>query len=231
VTEEGILAEAALNIILADDHELIREAVKPYLAMLGSNIDIWEASTYDELFTLAERANKVANGAGLALIDLKMPGSDDDLNVFRDICGVLKNTAVVAFSATNDSATIAKVMQNGARGFVPKTMRGQSLVNALKLVMAGDIYLPPALLTSAPADDSNRSTAKDPNASAALSKLSVRERESLGLLMRGMTNKEIARELNLQDVTVKMHLRNAYRKLGAANRVEAVRIATEHGLR
>ena len=212
------------NIILADDHELIREAVKPYLMQLAEQVSVWEASTYDEVIALGQRADAAADTIPLALMDLHMPGSmpGDGL---RQVCKALPKTAVVIFSSSEDSQTIATALQNGARGYIPKTTRGRSLVNALRLVMDGETYVPPSMMKDIFSAQTPAPSAQQDSGLAAL--LSPREVSSLRLLTQGMTNKEIARELGLQEVTVKMHLRNAYRKIGATNRIEAVRIAVE----
>ncbi len=102
-------------------------------------------------------------------------------------------------------------------------------MTALKLVLAGETYLPPSLLDGAPIIETYDKT---PQAGeGGFSKLSAREAEALRLLMGGKTNKEIAIALNLQEVTVKVHLRSVYRKIKAANRADAVRIAMQQGWR
>jgi two-component system, NarL family, nitrate/nitrite response regulator NarL len=216
------------TIILADDHELIREAVKPYIGQLGEGISIWEAATYGDVLTLAKKASEASEVVPIALIDLHMPGNEsgDPFGGLKRICLSLPETAVVIFSSNEDSQTIATALQNGARGYITKTTRGRSLLNALKLVLEGEIYVPQSLVkdvfTSLPS-----TSPLEPSKDGLSALLSPREAHSLRLLIKGMTNKEIARELGLQDVTIKMHLRNAYRKIGATNRIEAVRMALE----
>lgn len=224
--------ENALTIILADDHELIREAVKPYLKKLAESIDIWEASSYEEVCEIGTRIQGGAGTVDLALIDLDMPGYEaaHPFKKISDVTHVFGKTPIVVFSGSDDRATIASALNNGARGFVPKSMRGQTLVNALRMVLWGEIYVPPQMAIGAEAEDEAPAADAAPAAADIESKLSPREADSLRFLVRGMTNKEIARELGLQEVTVKMHLRNAYRKIGANNRIEAVRIAIESNL-
>ncbi|MGE3476389.1 MAG: LuxR C-terminal-related transcriptional regulator [Rhodospirillaceae bacterium] len=213
-----------LKVILADDHELIREAVKPYLRKLAENVDILEAASYDEVCAFGAETGAV----DLVLIDLDMPGYDEaaPFKKMSDVRAAVAKAPIVVFSGSEDRETIAAALNHGVRGFVPKSMRGQSLVNALQMVLWGEIYVPPQMALGAPAGDA---PAPDGAAgkSAAEAKLSPREADSLRLLVRGLTNKEIGREMGLQEVTVKMHLRNAYRKIGATNRIEAVRIAVE----
>ena len=220
------------NIILADDHELIREAVKPYLLQLADNVTIWEAGTYGEVLDLAGRAAEAPECVPLVLLDLHMPGKPpgDTFAGLRQVCQAFRTAAVVIFSGSEDGATIAATLRNGARGFVPKSARGRSLVNALKMVMEGEIYVPPSMIAEVSAAQpfiSSGDAGETQTSNFPSSALSPRESESLRLLTQGMTNKEIAGKLGLKDVTVKMHLRNAYRKIGATNRIEAVRIAIE----
>lgn len=222
-----------LNVILADDHELIREAVKPYLLRLAEEVSIREASSYDQVLELGKRAAEASESISLALLDLDMPasGGNEGLAGLRQVCAAMPGTAVVIFSSNDDGKVIAEALSSGARGYVPKTTQGRSLVNALKLVLDGEIYVPPSMVKSVFAGQSPGAAPAEEVPATLASRLSPREAATLRLLIRGMTNKQIARELALQDVTVKLHLRNAYRKIGAANRIEAVRIALEQNLK
>lgn len=181
-----------LNIVLADDHELIREAVKPYLLQLAENVSVREAGSYDEVLDLGKSAAEASESIPLALLDLHMPGSgNESLAGLRRVCAAMPSTAVVIFSSNEDSQVIAAALSSGARGYIPKTTRGRSLVNALKLVMDGEIYVPPSMMTSLLSGQSQ--TAAPAEAAPTLaSRLSPREAASLRLLVRGMTNKEIA---------------------------------------
>jgi DNA-binding NarL/FixJ family response regulator len=215
-----------MRILLADDHSLVRDALKPYLEGLAESVEIIEAGSLPEVIAHA------ANGASpeLVLLDLHMPG----MNGPRSIATVRErypNASVVILSGYADRATITAALNEGARGYVPKTARGKSLVTALKLVLDGEIYLPPALIGEGgglPAAEAPQSSAEIP-ASGPLAKLSPRESSILRLLIAGKTNKEIARDLDLQEITVKVHLRNVYRKIEASNRADAVRIAMMQG--
>ena len=119
-------------------------------------------------------------------------------------------------------------IEAGAKGYIPKTLTAAAMVNALQLVLSGETYLPSVAFAGS--DDQqkgrggNRFEGDNP-----LARLSKRETEILGFLIEGNTNKEIARELGLQEITIKIHLRNAYKKIGASNRADAVRIALQNG--
>ena len=217
------------NIILADDHALIREALRPYLRLLAEGLEVLEAGTYAE--AVGRKAELEGKQVAIALVDLQMPdiSEEDPFSSVRNICGQLKNTAVVIFSGSDDAETIGQALRCGARGFIPKSTPGRSIVNILRLVLSGERYIPPSVLEHVlpadkrPGEDNLRPMNHPPGT------LSDREEESLRLLLKDMTNKEIARELAVQGGTVKLHLRNAYRKIGASNRIDAVRIAIERG--
>ena len=229
-TAEGPPGEPDLIILFADDHQLIREAVKPYLRTLGANVRILEAASYEEVLTWGGPQQDPGNRPHLVLLDLSMPGcSDTDpMAALRTVVQALPDTKLVVFSGSDDTATIAAALKTGARGYVPKTVQGRSLVAALRLVLDGEIYVPVEAMRSA------MQVPKPVEVPAAppdvISFLTRQELTSLGLLVKGMSNKQIARVMTLQEVTVKMHLRNAYRKIGASNRIDAVRIALEHGV-
>lgn len=214
------------TIIIADDHELIREAIRPYLLQLAEGVVVLEASTTGETIDLCATARKSDNDVILIMLDLSMPGNpaDDPFLGLRRVKQMMPDIPIVIFSANEDNLTVSNAIKNGAQGFIPKSTRGRSLVNALRLILAGEIYVPPSLATS--------ESVQDPATPAATigDGLTPRELESLRMLVKGLSNKEIARELGVQGVTIKLHLRNAYRKIGASNRVDAVRIAVEQNL-
>lgn len=214
-----------LRVVVADDHQLIREAVRGYLAALAPEVEIREAACYQQVLALCQ--DQDAPKPHIILLDLEMPGRDtqDRWAGLRRICAALPDTAVVVFSADAKSASISTALKSGAQGYIPKTTNGASLISALKLVLDGEVYVPPEIMVGGGLE------AIEPVPGGA-SRVDLTERESsaLRLLIQGLTNKEIGLQLGLQEVTIKMHLRNAYRKLGAANRIEAVRIAVERGL-
>lgn len=215
-----------MRIILADDHHLVRDSLKQYLELLGPNVEILEGATLPEVLTHA--GEKV----DLVVMDLQMPGMAGPRSI-ADVRAAFPATPVVVVSGVVEPAIIRAVIQNGANGYIPKTARGKSLVNAINMVLAGETYLPTALLmdqggaapgrTKPEADEATSKTGSD------FDKLSTREAGVLRLLIAGKANKEIARDLDLQEVTVKVHLRNIYRKIQASSRTDAVRLAMTAG--
>lgn len=222
-----------MRIILADDHSLVRDSLRQYLELLAEGVEIVEAGSLPEVLRHAGEA------FDLVLLDLQMPGMNGPRSV-ADVRAKFADSPIVVISGFTDPAVIRAAMAHGANGYIPKTARGKSLVNALKLVMEGETYLPPSLLseeaqaapvfeTPQPAPELKTGGGAVGGVNGGFEKLSEREAGVLRLLISGKTNKEIGRALDLQEVTVKVHLRNVYRKIKATNRTDAVRIALTQG--
>lgn len=214
-----------MQILVADDHKLVRDGLKPFLLELAPNVEIFDAATMDEAMTAAEKAEKL----GLALLDLMMPGMDG-LRGLENFKAKFPAVPVVIVSGFSSRDHVVAAVQAGAVGFIPKTVSGTAMVNALRLVLSGEKYLPSSTFFDDPNNQvSMPSPLRPKGIPAPFDKLSKREAEILHLLVDGRTNKEIAIALDLQEITIKVHLRNVYRKIGAANRAQAVRIAMSSG--
>lgn len=212
-----------MRILYADDHSLVREALKPHLMKLGAETEVIEAGSVDE-------ALRAAKDIGLVLLDLQMPGMNG-FEGFDRVKAALPNVPIVIISGYSDKRTINAALERGAMGFVPKTATGKTLVRALEAVLDGERYIPASLLeeSDAPSIFDQAAKRNAPLEDSPLNKLTEREAEALRLLIAGKTNKQIAIALGLQEITVKIHLRNCYKKIGATNRADAVRLAYEHG--
>jgi DNA-binding NarL/FixJ family response regulator len=211
-----------MRILIADDHTLVRQGLMPFFKALDAAIEVLEAGSLDEAITVAAAAESL----DLILLDLKMPGMRgvQGLTAMRD---AHEGIPVVILSGSVDSQDVIECADAGAAGYLPKTLNATAMINALRLVLSGERYFP-SFAFSTP-----RKTAEEQkiDQSNPLSHLEERERIILGMVVEGRTNKEIARALELQEVTIKVQTRNIYRKLGAANRSQAVRIAMENGWR
>lgn len=215
-----------MQILVADDHKLVRDGLKPFLGELHADAHILEAATFAEALAAATAADKLA----LILLDLKMPGMDN-LNGLESLRQHFPDVPIVILSGHVSRTMVLAAAQAGAAGYIPKTISGAAMINALRLVLSGERYLPSEMFFGSEgdnADDAKPAPAALPEGSP-LTRLSVRERDILNHLVDGRTNKEIARQLDLQEITIKVHLRNVYRKIGASNRAQAVRIALSSG--
>lgn len=217
-----------MRILLADDHDLVREALSLLFQQYFEDCEVVEAGALDPALAHID-ADRVFD---LILLDLRMPGMNglDGLRLTLDKVG--KDVPVVLLSGAYNGDDVRHAIENGAHGFIPKTLRGEALANAIRLVLAGEKYLPSSILSnfgdgfSQNSDGSSRRSGGFGN-EGDFARLTPREREVLALLSEGRPNKDIARNLDLREITVKYHLKNIYRKLHVSNRAQAVKIALE----
>ncbi|MEE4288176.1 MAG: response regulator transcription factor [Erythrobacter sp.] len=201
-----------MRILIADDHDLLRDALRSYL----------EAENDFEVETVADlpaALDRIAAGEqfDLVLLDFSMPGMDGFAGLEAAVQAA-GNCPVALMSGLAPGGVSERVMACGAAGYLPKTLPARSVVNAIRFMAAGETYMPMEILRPAPA-------ARD-----AQSALSTREREVLDGLCKGLSNKEIARDLDLREPTIKLHVKALCRKLGARNRTHAAMIAHERCL-
>jgi DNA-binding NarL/FixJ family response regulator len=219
----------AVRILVVDDHPLIREALRQVLQALDSAVDLLEAQTGAEALELARRNPKLS----LILLDLALPGTDG-FETLRQLREEFPAIPVVVLSAHEQPESVTRAIDGGAMGFIPKTSTSSILVQALRLVLSGGIYLPPEVLrrqspggSSAPAPVTTPAQLRDPHEIG----LTERQSQVLALLVQGMPNKLICRELKLAEGTVKIHVTAILKSLGVGNRTQAVIAVSKLGLR
>lgn len=214
-----------MNILLADDHDLVRDGIMSFLKTAAPDITVSQAKDFAESLAIVDSDTNI----DLTILDLNMPGMNglSGLTVMRQ---KFPDVPVVILSGSVKRSDVLNALEHGASGYLPKTLSGKSLINALRLVLSGEKYIPSALLE----DDggSIRPGEIDLDGLAPdnpLRQLTNREREVLALLTKGLSNKEIAKQLSVREITVKVHLTGIFKKLGAANRTQAVKIAMQLG--
>ena len=203
-----------MKVLVADDHELVRDTLAAFLEREGG----FEVSLADDLPSAAREME--TNGPfDLVLLDFDMPGMNEleGLSRAMELNG---GKPVALMSGIARKAVAEEALAMGCAGFLPKTMAAKSLVNAVRFMAMGEQFAPIDFMT-----------AKDETPVHPLAeRLSERELQVLDGLCRGLSNKEIARELDLQEVTVKLHVKTTCRKLDARNRTQAAMIAKDAGL-
>lgn len=214
-----------LQVLLADDHVLFRDGMRYVLQQLSDQVDIICAGNFAETLRQAE-ANP---GLDLALIDLNMPGSDGVASI-RIFHQRFPGIPLVVVSGSDQRAEIEWVMEYGAMGFISKMTSGKEMVNALRIVLSGDIYFPPQLLAQPEAAPSHGGTEEKNNLHTNKHGLTKRQMEALQYLAEGLSNKEIAQKMNLAEGTIKVHVAAAYQVLQVSSRLDAVRRAQKLGL-
>lgn len=210
-----------MKILLADDHPLFREGVKHVLMLLGEEVEIVDAHDYPTLF-----AEAAANpDLDLVLADLYMPGmgGHEGIAEFRD---QFPDTPLVIMTASESRADARRALASGALGYVMKSSPSQEMLDALIRVLDGGIYIPPLLEGD---EQSDGPFSLMPLSSQGI-RLTHRQLEVFKLLLQGKTNKTIARELELSEGTVKIHVAAIFKALGVSNRTEAAIAAQRFGL-
>lgn len=201
-----------MKCLIADDHQMVRLALKVALEPLGADATFVEAANAEEAIAAAGAHDDI----DLVLIDVSMPGMGG-LEGVKRLRAAHPALPVVVCTALEDGTLVKELLGLGVAGFLPKSDSTQVILEAVRLVLAGGTYVPPRLLAAASAPPSA--------AAIALDSLTPRQRDVLRLLAQGKPNKVIARELDISEATVKVHLLSVFRALGARNRTEAVVIA------
>ncbi len=216
-----------MKILVVDDHPLIREALKHVLSTLDSDIQVFEAKSAKEAFAVS----KVHPDLHLILLDLGLPGEDglESLPLLRERA---PQVPVVVFSASDHPDVVKRAIDAGAMGFIPKTSSNALLVNALRFVLAGGVYLPLEVLRQ-PSSASSGFAESAPGGASGLRDLGLTQRQAqvLALLVQGKSNKLICRELTLAEGTVKVHVAAVLKTLGVANRTQAVLAVSRLGIK
>lgn len=209
-----------IRILVADDHPVVRDGL---VAMLGTQPDflvVGEAASGGETVREAARLQP-----DVVLLDLGMPELDG-VEALRQMRSARPETQVIVFTAFDTDERILSAVQAGAQGYLLKGAPRAEIFNAIRVVSAGGSLLQPVVASKLLRHVSG--AARDGH--AGVETLTEREREVLGMLARGSTNKEIADSLTISERTVKFHVSSILGKLGATNRTEAVTIAAQRGL-
>lgn len=207
-----------MKILLADDHPLFREGVKPVLRKLDAHLEIIEARDYPSTFEATHHAGDL----DLALIDLCMPGMPGVEGVIR-YRATFPNIPVVVVSASEQLDDIQKLLGVGALGYICKSSPSEVILGALRLVLAGGVYLPPSLLEPELEDAVAQGLSRNTT-------LTQRQIQVLRQLADGKTNKQIATTLKVTEGTIKIHMAAIFRILKVNNRTEALLVAQKMGL-
>jgi len=204
-----------MKILHADDHPMFREGLRFFLQLLGTQVTVLEAGN------LRAALDKLALEwpVDLLLLDLQMPGMGE-VEGFLAIRRAYPALPVVIVSGVNDPQIIRTLLDGGARGYIPKFTGSEQLMDALRRVLNGEVYVPDAVFLPPSQATGNGESAP----------LTSRQLQILPLLAEGMPNKRIADVLGLTEGTVKQHLKDLFRRLNANNRTQAVREARRHGL-
>lgn len=208
-----------MKILLADDHPLFREGVKPVLMKLDRRVTLIEAFDYPSAFAAMHRVREV----DLALLDLYMPGMSGLEGVIR-FRAAFPDIPVVVLSAAEQVEDIQKLLAAGALGYITKASPSEVILTALQQVLAGGLYLPPSLIEHAAGEATPPQQISHHNA------LTLRQLQVLRELAKGLSNRQIGDLLQVTEGTIKLHLAAIFRLLKVNNRTEAVLVAQKMSL-
>lgn len=202
--------ETGLRILVADDHDLVRETMAAFLTNEGF-ATVRTAATLDQALTIAQREA----GFDLVLLDYSMPGMNGLEGLARMIA-VNEGRPVAILSGTASRDVAEAALKSGAAGFIPKTLGSKSMMSAARFMVSGEVYMPADYFSG--------------EAREGAARLTAREIQVLRGIAEGKSNKEIALDHDLQEVTVKLHVKTLTRKLGARNRTHAAMLGRDQGL-
>jgi len=209
-----------MRVLIADDHELFRSGLRQLLIDVLDVEDVREAETFDQALEIL-----TAEGAGdLILVDLRMPGMSgaEALAALRD---GFPEAKVAVVSAWEERAEIIAALSAGVHGYIPKSLPSSEIAAAIRSILDGRIFVPPALGRR----EAGASAAAPASSDGGVpGKLTLRQREVLTELLKGQASKEIARTLDIAEGTVKIHLAAIYRALGVRTRAEAIARLKSH---
>lgn len=223
-----------MKILIADDHPLIVDALAGKLAELGPDVQVVSVTDVAGLFRSVQEA------LDLALVDLVMPGAEGWEHV-RHVRERKPELPIIILSGHDDKDIMRETLAGGVRGYILKSCAPAVMLSAVRLVLAGGVYVPPSMLGVA---DSGKTMPIDsdlappqqtaPGTRANLqtlrSLLTERQIDVLQLLWQGEPNKTISRKLGISEGTVKVHLAAIFRALNARNRTEAVMMTAQASL-
>ena len=205
-----------IRVLLVDDHAIVRAGLRYFLASTGDIDIVGEASDAGQAVTMVD-----ALRPDVVLMDLSMPGMNG-ITAVEQLHHRHPDVRVLMLTNYLEGSLVQHALQAGAAGYLLKDVPGDKLVAAIRDVYSGSPVLAPEATKAL-----IRTVSEPPKPGG---DLSAREREVLAMLVTGRSNKLIADQLNISRNTVRRHMQNVLKKLGAANRTEAVVIAVQYGL-
>ena len=204
------------EVLIVDDHPLYRMALKGAVAAACADCEIFEADCVGGLFDAIERHPHV----DLLLLDLNLPGAYG-FNALAHLRGSRPELPIIVVSASDDTRTMRQALAFGAQSFVSKSADSASIGESVRAVLRGEVVMPAGLVNG-------REPAADEGAleiAQRVAQLTPQQFRVLGMLCAGRLNKQIGEDLQITEATVKAHMTVILRKLGAANRTQAVLLA------
>lgn len=208
---------APIKVVIADDHALFRDGLRKLLAVEKDILVVGEAANGDEVGKIVERMRP-----DIMLLDLKMPKGDVVQNLL-EIAARCPATKVMVLTAFSDEESVLNAAKGGAKGYVPKGVPTAILLQAIKTVYNGGVWIDKEIPSWQLFEEIAQAQASDvsPEVDESIKALTKREMEILRLVAEGLTNEEIGKKIFISEKTVKTHLTNIFDKLKVNNRFKA----------
>lgn len=217
-----------ISVALVDDQTMVRVGLRMIIEAEDDIRVVAEGSDGSEARTLVAE-----HQPDVVLMDIRMPGMDG-LQATREVLAASPDTHIVILTTFDNDEYIYEALKAGASGFLLKSVEGDALIEAIRVVASGDALLSPEVTRRVIEQFTSESSPRDPDthvpSAEAIGDLSEREVEVLQLMARGMSNQEIAQELWVSATTVKTHVSHILTKLGVRDRVQAVVEAYDSGI-
>jgi DNA-binding NarL/FixJ family response regulator len=197
-----------MKILIVDDHPLFRAGFQTVLQQSSLDAEVLSVGSLGEAVDTLSKDTDI----GLVLLDVHLRG-DDGFHALRVIGERYPTTACMLISGDEQEGLAARAVAAGASGFIPKSFTADEMVAAIKRVLAGEVFVPAGTQARAPKPQS----------------LTLRQLEVISMLGRGFSNKEIARQLDVAERTVKAHMSAVFEALNVRNRTQAVLAAQQRG--
>jgi DNA-binding NarL/FixJ family response regulator len=213
-----------MKILVVDDHSLITTALSMLFLDLDPEAEVLTTRTADSALQLQQQHPDL----DLVVLDLGLPGVTGTA-LLEAMVAHAPEMKILVLSGQQDPRNVMRVLQLGAAGFVPKSMGDTTLLDAVKFVLSGGVYIPADLLEEVNRVNMVATPDRPRESGSGRVELTERQEQVLQLLARGAPIKIICRELGLSEGTVKTHVTAIYRAFGASNRTEALLAARRHG--
>ena len=211
--------DSPVHIVIADDHALVRGGMDVLVKSVIPNVQTSQSYDFSTTIKLLEELKNV----DILLLDLLMPGMNSIESV-KYICKKWKDLSVIIVSAKEDNNLIKDILQAGAVGYIPKMCSPELMINAIRLVISGGIYIPSSILNISNEfkNDFQIKPNLNENIDKKKNKLTKRQKQIINLIRAGKSNQAIALDLDLAIGTIKMHISRMFKQLGVNSRTEAL---------
>lgn len=209
-----------MNVLIADDHPIVRSSLAQLLRVVDEDAEVFEASSFEEAIECADKRDDL----DLMLVDLRMPGMPP-FDGLKQLVTRRPSVPVVIVSAVDNRADALRAIELGAMGYLPKTMAADEFESLLQRVIDGQVAMPRSLLERELPASPGLSTMNDSSSRERLERLTRRQTQVLGYLAQGKSNMQIAIDLGLSEKTVRLHVSAILKTLNLSNRTQAALFA------